>query len=142
MNLRENLISVFLLPLLLPLHPTVHAGQTPEGLAIAASEVWLSLVDEGRYTASWNEAAQLFKRAITEEQWEATLNAFRSPLGKVLSRRVISKQYTHTLPGAPDGEYAVIQYETSFENKKLAIETLTPMLDEDGKWRISGYYLK
>ncbi len=142
MNLRKTLITVFLLPLLLPLHPTVYAGQTPEGLAIAACEAWLSLVDEGRYAASWNEAAQFFKGAITEEQWEATLSAFRSPLGKVISRRVISKHYTHTLPGAPDGEYVVIQYETSFENKKLAIETITPMLDKDGKWRISGYYLK
>jgi hypothetical protein len=53
-----------------------------------------------------------------------------------------SKHYTNTLPGAPDGEYVVIQYETSFENKKSAIETITPMLDEDGRWRVSGYYIK
>ncbi len=47
-----------------------------------------------------------------------------------------------SLPGAPDGEYVVIQYNTEFENKKVAIETITPMLDDDGKWRVSGYYIK
>ncbi len=44
--------------------------------------------------------------------------------------------------GAPDGEYVVIQFETSFEHKRSAIETVTPMMDRDGKWRVSGYYIK
>ena len=47
-----------------------------------------------------------------------------------------------SIPGAPDGEYVVIQFKTSFENKKSGIETVTPMLDKDGKWRVSGYYIK
>jgi hypothetical protein len=47
-----------------------------------------------------------------------------------------------SLPGAPDGEYVVIQFKTAFENKKFAIETVTPMLDGDGKWRVSGYFIR
>jgi hypothetical protein len=66
----------------------------------------------------------------------------RKPLGKVIKRNVKSKQYTTSLPSVPDGEYVVIQYETSFENKESSIETVTPMLDKDGKWRVSGYYIK
>ena len=50
--------------------------------------------------------------------------------------------YKTSLPGAPDGEYVVIQFDTSFENKKAAIETVTPMMDQDGTWRVSGYYIK
>jgi hypothetical protein len=46
------------------------------------------------------------------------------------------------LPGAPDGQYVIIQFETSFENKQNAVETVTPMLDTDSQWRISGYYIK
>jgi hypothetical protein len=42
------------------------------------------------------------------------------------------------LPGAPYGQYIVIQYETRFEKKKSALETITPMKDKDGQWRISG----
>lgn len=118
------------------------AGQDKEKAAVNASKAWLRLVDEGKYPESWDQAAQYFKNAITRQQWSTSLESVRSPLGKVLSRDLKSKQYTKTLPGAPDGEYVVIQYETSFNNKKHAIETLTPMLDKDGKWRVSGYYIK
>jgi Protein of unknown function (DUF4019) len=66
----------------------------------------------------------------------------RDPLGKVLSRTLKSATYTTSLPGAPDGEYVVIQYDTSFEHKKSAVETITPMLDKDDHWRVSGYFIK
>ena len=111
-------------------------------LAVSSAETWLSLVDGGKYTDSWNEAAGYFKGAVKQEQWQETLKAVRTPLGKVISREVKSKSYHTSLPGAPDGEYVVIQFETSFENKKSAIETVTPMKDKDGKWRVSGYFIK
>lgn len=113
-----------------------------EKLALAAAKAWLQLVDEGNYTESWNEASGYFKNAITKEQWEQTVQGVREPLGKVVSRTVKSMQYTTTLPGAPDGEYVVIQFDSSFTHKKTAVETITPMLDQDGMWRVSGYYIK
>jgi len=70
------------------------------------------------------------------------MHASREPLGKMISRRPKSATYTRTLPGAPDGEYVVVQYETSFEHKQSAIETVTPLLDHDGNWRVSGYFIK
>ena len=118
------------------------ADQAKEKAAVDVSKAWLKLVDEGKYIESWNEAAQYFKNAVNKEQWKSSLEAIRTPLGKVLSRKLKSKQYTKTLPGAPDGEYVVIQYETSFKNKQQAIETITPMFDKDGKWRVSGYYIR
>jgi len=36
----------------------------------------------------------------------------------------------------------VIQFDSSFEHKQTAVETVTPMLDTDGKWRVSGYFIK
>jgi hypothetical protein len=36
----------------------------------------------------------------------------------------------------------VIQFATSFENKKTAVETVTPMRDGDGAWRVSGYFIR
>ena len=118
------------------------SNQDKEKAAVNASKVWLKLVDEGKYSESWDEAAQYFKNAVTKDQWRTSLESVRNPLGKVLSRNLKSKKYTKTLPGAPDGKYIVIQYETSFQNKQQAIETITPMLDKDGKWRVSGYYIK
>jgi hypothetical protein len=93
----------------------LQANEVAEKAAITASGAWLSLVDEGNYAESWNQAAGLFKAAVTKEQWQNTVRAVRVPLGKVVARKLKSKQYTKTLPGAPDGEYVVIQYETMFE---------------------------
>jgi hypothetical protein len=118
------------------------AQQKPEQLAQQSSESWLALVDSGKYAESWQECAQIFQAAVTQEQWQGALRATRDPLGKLLWRRLKGATYTKTLPGAPDGEYVVIHYESSFEHKQAAVETVTPMLDKDGKWRVSGYYIK
>ena len=110
--------------------------------AIDTAQVWLELVDNEKYKESWEEAAEYFKSAISKEKWQETIGAVRKPLGKNISRKLKSQRYTTSLPGVPDGEYVVIQYKTSFENKKLVIETITPMLDKDNSWRVSGYYIK
>jgi hypothetical protein len=117
-------------------------SEEKEAQAVTAAKTWLALVDEGIYGDSWETAAAYFKSAITKKKWEQMLTAVRSPLGRLVSRELLSKTYTQSLPGAPDGEYVVIQFATSFQNKKSAIETITPMLDNDGEWRVSGYYIK
>ena len=113
-----------------------------EKAAVASAEKWLAAVDKGKYTDSWQEAAAFFKNAVTKEQWKQSMLSFRKPLGRLVSRKVQSTLYKTTLPGAPDGKYVVITFETVFENKASAIETVTPMFDKDGTWRVSGYYIK
>lgn len=46
-----------------------------------------------------------------------------------------------TLPGAPDGNYWIIVFNTRFANKASAVETLV-MIDEEGKWLPVGYYIR
>jgi hypothetical protein len=126
----------------LALVPAVVLAGEAEDQAVKAADEWLALVDQGEYGESWQEAATLFKSAVTVEQWEQALNASRRPLGDLKSRELKGAEYMTSLPGAPDGEYVVIQFDTSFTNKKVAVETVTPMKDEDGIWRVSGYYVK
>jgi hypothetical protein len=113
-----------------------------EKIAVESADQWLKLVDDGQYAESWDGTAELFKRAVEKDSWDKQLNAVREPLGKLISREIIKKEYMTSVPGTPDGEYVVIQYSTNFENKKNAIETVTPMKDKDGEWRVSGYYIK
>ncbi len=110
--------------------------------AIESAKSWLQLIDEDKYGESWSQAAEFFKNNAPQQQWISSLPALRKPMGKMLSRKVINSTYTTSLPGAPDGQYVVIQFETSFENKQNAIETVTPMLESNGQWRVSGYYIK
>jgi len=121
---------------------SIAADTGKEKAAGVATEKWLIMVDRGNYVQSWKEAAEYFKGAVSQEQWGHSLQAVRKPLGKIISRKVITKTYQTTLSGAPDGEYIVIQFETSFQNRKSAIETVTAMLDKDGQWRVAGYFIK
>jgi len=115
---------------------------TNEKAAQAAAEAWLSLVDAGKASQSWAEAAAYFKKAVDQSAWEKADNAARGPLGKVLSRALKSATYATSLPGAPDAEYVVIKFDTSFEKKQSAVETVTPMKEADGRWRVSGYFIR
>ena len=139
---RNSVTAVLMFIVLIVAGVSIGAEPAKEKAAVAAAEKWLALVDGGKYGESWKEAAAYFKGAITQEKWDQSLQAVRKPLGKMISRKVAAKDYQTTLPGAPDGQYVVILFETSFENKKDAIETVTPMLDRDGKWRVSGYYIR
>ena len=118
------------------------ADDKSEKAAIESANRWLALVDSADYGASWNESASLFRNAVSKAQWSQKVQSVRGPLGKVESRKLKSATYSTSLPGAPDGQYVVIQYQSSFEHKKSAVETVTPMLDKDGKWRVSGYFIK
>jgi hypothetical protein len=107
-----------------------------------AAQSWLALTDSGNGAKSWQTAASLFKAGVPQDKWEQSLAAARGPLGPLKGRAVSSAKYSRTLPGAPDGEYVVIQYSSQFANKASAVETVTPMREKDGTWRVSGYYIK
>lgn len=140
---QANVASLaVLLALSVSLSTITFAQQKPEHLAQTSAETWLGLIDSGKYADSWQEAAAMFKTAVTKEKWQDMLHQVRDPLGKVLSRKLKSATYTKTLPGVPDGDYVVVEFDTSFERKQAATETITPMLDKDGKWRVSGYFVK
>lgn len=139
---RSILLSVFSLMLYMGTIPCAFADAEAEQAAISVAGTWLYLVDQGRYSDSWQQAASLFQAAVNKEQWATSLQAIRQSLGKVISRKLDKKHFTHTLPGAPDGQYVVIEFFTVFENKKNAVETVTPMLDSDGQWKVSGYYIR
>jgi len=136
----QVVIAVMTLGLCLADHSL--AGEKQENMAIVAAHAWLALIDEGKYSESWESAATYFKNAVPKAKWDQMLNAARTPLGGLVTRELKSAKFTESMPGAPDGEYVVIRFSTSFEKKQSAIETITPMLDSDGVWRVSGYFIK
>jgi hypothetical protein len=138
----RTIASLVAVALALSVITAIAQDSDKEKKAVSAAEKWLNMVDEGRYSDSWQGAAEYLRNAINQEQWNRSLRAVRKPLGEVVSRQMKTATYKTSLPGAPDGEYVVIQFDTSFENKKAAIETVTPMMDQDGTWRVSGYYIK
>jgi hypothetical protein len=119
----------------------IQAQQSGTKLAQTSTEAWLSLIDNQSYAASWDAAASLFKSAVPQEKWQAAAQAARAPLGLMKSRTLKSATSRTTLPGAPDGEYVIFQFDTSFEQKSAAVETVTAIREKDGTWRVGGYFI-
>jgi len=113
-----------------------------DSAAERAALAWLTLTDRGDAVASWQASAELFRRAVSQDQWTQSLAAARDPLGAVMSRQLGDARAATQLPGAPDGEYVVLQFTTTFEHKRSATETVVPMRDGDGEWRVSGYFIR
>lgn len=135
--------AIILLSLAFTITAGLHAATaTREQAAQAAAQQWLGLVDAGSYGESWQAASASFKQALTQQQWQDALTAVRHPLGAIQRRELKSAEYKTSLPGVPDGEYVVVIFTSAFENKKDAVETIIMVLEKDGAWRASGYFIR
>jgi len=129
--------------------PTFEDNPAAEQAAHDAAERWLALVDDGAYAESWEQAAPQFQRAVPKDDWTQKASGVRDPLGAVRERTMRSARYATSLPGAPDGHYVVMQFDTRFESKAETVETVTfakpnadrPESDADA-WHATGYYVK
>jgi len=110
--------------------------------ALEAANLWLGLTDINRAGQSWEQAAPVFQRAISADAWAQSLQEARAPLGKVKSRKTKDAVFTRTIPGQPEGEYVVIQYDTVFDKKADAHEMVTMVFGIDSRWRVAGYLVR
>ena len=118
------------------------ADSAAEKAASAAATIWLGQIDSANYADSWKNASAYFRGAMAEKNWIDALNGSRKPVGKLLLRKLNNAKSAKSVPGAPDGNYVVMQFDTNFSNKKGAVETVTFMREKDGKWKAAGYYIK
>lgn len=118
------------------------------GVNVATS--WIESLDNEEYERAWDETSAYFKEAsaqasMTRDAWIARVQKDRQMLGKILTRRQEMAVYTTEIKDAPKGEYVVVKFRTRYDahGKRLNIEeTITPELQSDGTWKISGYYIK
>jgi hypothetical protein len=129
------LIAAFFIP------SQAAAGGSAKAAEKAALE-WLKLVDKGDYITSWKESGAFFQGAMAAEKWSELINGVRVPLGQVTSRKLAAAQARKTMPGAPDGEYYILQFKSSFTSKASAVESVTVINEKGRGWRVVGYFIK
>jgi hypothetical protein len=131
-----------LLGLLMTIAVAFTAAAAPDdNKALADSKEWLSLVDGGQYAESWTQACSLFREKIEQQRWAAQVKSARDQFGDLISRQVLKLTLAKSLPGAPDGDYAVVTFQADFAKKHQAVETVTMMLESD-RWQAAGYFIK
>lgn len=125
-------------------HPSVsnHSSKVSERKAIERSVEWAELVDAAKYGASWDAAAASFREKVTRNDWLGGAERQRAKIGTHRSRKVRSAGSTRMIVGAQPGHYFVIKFDSVFEKRPRAVESITAMLEEDGQWRVAGYEVK
>ncbi len=121
-----------------PAQPTL--GDDRE--AIQAGLKWLALIDGGNSGFAWDEASKQLKSTVTRKQFIAGMRDARKTFGKLESRSAVKFARSHELPGAPSGDYAIIEYEAKFLGGKRMAEQLVWTLEEQDTWRVAGYYYR
>jgi hypothetical protein len=121
----------------------LNTGSAPASLQpdLTSANTWVSLVDAKRWDDSWAAAGTLFKSQMPQARWASTMAPVREPLGEVSSRALKSVTKSKSLPGAPDGEYEVVEFQTSFANKAAATETVVLSHEASG-WKVDGYFIR
>ncbi|PEQ11337.1 hypothetical protein B2G71_17395 [Novosphingobium sp. PC22D] len=109
--------------------------------ALDPARRWVALLDEQNWRESWQQSGAYFRSRITADQWAATIRSVREPLGAVRSRVFGKVTRSHSLPGAPDGDYELIEFNTAFANKKGAVETVVLARGSAG-WNVVGYFIR
>ena len=122
----------------LPAQPTMGDDRD----TIQASEKWLALLDAGKPGTAWDAASPHLKSVVTRKQWIEGITAMRKPFGKLESRKGDKFARAHQLPGAPDGDYSIVEFVSKFKNGKQGSEQVIWMLTEGEVWRVSGYFIR
>ena len=140
--MRPCVLGRFVIVLALVAVAPVAAQDIDTKAAQAAVQTWLATVDASDYARSWQTAASMFKQVVDEPTWEKAVQGARGRMGALKQRTEKSATATRSAPGAPDGEYVICVFDTTFENKTAAVETVTAMRDSDGAWRVAGYLVR
>ena len=122
---------------------TVHTDES-EVVAAARDSVdaWLQLIDGGQFSESLENASRVLRNAVSDENWNQSLRGSRSPLGAVQSRKLLGAKFAKDLPGAPPGDYVVFGFASVFQEHDNVIETVTAKKNNNGVWRVAGYFIR
>ena len=102
---------------------------------------FLGYLDHGRYADSYAYTGMLIRAQMDRDAFASQIEKTRAGVGALQSRELIDAGYATSVPGAPEGQYVVLHYHSSFANRPDAVETLT-LAFAKGYWRVSGYYIK
>jgi len=120
------------------------AKQDPEKEAAGrlAASGWLTLLDRKDWGSAWERSASVFRQNVPLATWMDAIPKTREPLGALVDRKPSAAVYKTTLAGRPDGHYVTVIFQSKFEKKEDAQETVTATLEADGKWHVMGYQVR
>ncbi len=121
--------------------PSAPVKNTPKkATALESVKSWLKLMDEEKYSESWDHASPLFKKEGPREEWVGNIKSIRDALGKMVKRTKESEMPLTNPSNAPPGKYVRFTFKTSFSKNDAILEIVVVYLEDSGDWKGIGYF--
>jgi DNA-binding CsgD family transcriptional regulator len=101
--------------------------------AARAAEAFLVMIDESRWADSYAATGAEFRRLNTLKAWTGVSVRVRPPLGKLVTRNIVSNEF---VPAPPMG-YQLVKFASTYADDTNQIESVS-LAWEDGAWRVVG----
>jgi hypothetical protein len=99
---------------------------------------WLNLLDDQNYNDAYKQMSETAQNKAAPSAWTLKMDQTRAPLGAMASRDIKTVKLTRILPGMRDGQYATVQFDSSFAHKASAVETVV-LTSDKGAWSVVSY---
>lgn len=121
--------------------PPAKAGTAEQTMAVfMAGKDIVHRIDDGKYDQVWEESSDIMKRTAPKFAMKTMLSSLRKPLGKPSPRGRPAIGFTDNIDwNLPKGEYAVMEFDTTF-SRKVVHEKLV-LAREQGTWKLAGYLI-
>lgn len=103
-----------------------------------------TMIDKGQAAQAWDQASDVAKQATPRDQFVKAIEADRAKAGSATSRKVaaITRAASNGKDKLPPGMYINVNFATQFSKETKPLRELVSFhLDQDKKWRLSGYKL-
>lgn len=111
--------------------------------ALRRTQEWLGYLDRGDFAGSWKSASvDFFQKSVPKQRWIPGVSGIRQSNGALRSRRLRTQVFLPVNPQGVKGPFVVSIFDSSFEKLPAALEAVTFVLDSDGQWRASAYFLR
>ncbi len=117
-----------------------HAGVSKPTLetekAVNAAVEWLDLLDRKLYSESWSISGKVFRENVSSEKWSELMGQVTEKYGYINSRALLDAKFH------PDSKTKIaVKYDSVASVSGKILESIV-LQNENGKWRVVGYWLK
>jgi len=84
----------------------------------------LKQLDQGQNDESWHAMSSIFQAFNDQARWKTRQQVIRASYGPLISREFKNVSDRTTFSLSPDGEYVIVPFRSSYQNKTESIETV------------------
>ncbi len=115
------------------------ASSDPKVAVVAISQAWLKEIDEGQFQRAYDSTGAWYHHLVTAEEWIPSMVGHAAQLGKCVQRRQVNEVVFKTETKASfEGEWAYVEFESSFEKQGKKFELVVLRKEAGGIWKVAG----